>query len=55
MPEYVITYDDWDFFVACVRFAQEGGHWADLSDALHSGNMAICVNGLPRIIHGTIH
>jgi hypothetical protein len=50
-----MVYDSWEFMVWHVDEAIEAGEWDECSDILHSGRMAVVVNGLPRIIEGTIH
>lgn len=55
MPEYIMTYESWDFFCRCVVLATDEDYWEDFSDFLHSGHAAIYVNGTPRLIHGTIN
>ena len=55
MNKSMIVYDSWDFFAQCVGQAQRVGEWDQLSEILHSGFMAIQVDGLPRVIDGTVH
>jgi hypothetical protein len=54
-PNSIIVYESWQFFVDCVGQAQESGDWLELSEYLHSGFFAILVDGLPRVIDGTVH
>jgi hypothetical protein len=47
---------DWAYLESIVSEAAEDNYrWELLSDWLHSGMTAILVNGLPRVIYGTIH
>jgi hypothetical protein len=46
--------EDWDGLVKMVGEATDN-EWGILSDWLHSGMAAVLVNGLPRVIYGTIH
>jgi hypothetical protein len=51
----IFVFDNWDAFVSYVGQAQENGDWQELHEYLRTGYMAITVNGLPRLIEGTIH
>jgi hypothetical protein len=51
----IFVYDSWDYFVWHVEEAEATGDWLECSEMLHSGYMAIEVDGLPRLIEGTIH
>jgi hypothetical protein len=53
--ETIWVLEDW----ACLRIvgeaAEDDKEWDLLSGWLHSGMAAILVNGLPRVIYGTVH
>jgi hypothetical protein len=55
MPEFIIVFEDWSCFVRACDEAVEANEWAELSDNLHAGYMAILVDGIPRVIDGKIH
>jgi hypothetical protein len=54
-PEFIIVFESWGCFVRACDEAIEANEWADLSDRLHAGYMAILVDGIPRVIDGQIH
>jgi hypothetical protein len=53
--EAIWVIEDWACLVRIVDEAAEDKEWGLLSDWLHSGMAAILVDGLPRVIDGTIH
>jgi hypothetical protein len=53
--EAIWVFGDWAYLERIVGEAAEDKEWELLSDWLHSGMTAILVNGLPRVIYGTIH
>jgi hypothetical protein len=54
-PETILIFEDWACMVRCLKEATDEGELASFLDALHSGEMAILVDGIPRIIDGAIH
>jgi len=54
-PECIFVFESWECMVRCINEAIEESEWDDLSASMHSGIMAIEVNGIPRVIDGAIH
>lgn len=54
-PDSIAVFEDWNCFVRFCSEAIEEGEWHECSEYLHSGHMAILVEGIPRLINGTIH
>jgi hypothetical protein len=54
--ETIWVLEDWACLERIVgEAAEDDKEWDLLSGWLHSGMAAILVNGLPRVIYGTIH
>jgi hypothetical protein len=53
--EAIWVLEDWACLERIVGEATEDNEWSILSDWLHSGMAAVLVNGLPRVIYGTVH
>jgi hypothetical protein len=52
--ETIWVIESWVCLESLVGEAAEDREWDLLSDWLHSGMMAILVDGIPRVINGTI-
>ncbi len=55
MDDTMLVFADWEGFARCCAEAVEADEWAEFSHALHTGHLAIVVDGLPRVIDGTVH
>jgi hypothetical protein len=53
--ETIWIIEDWACLERIVGEAAEDKEWELLSDWLHSGMAAILVDGLPRVINGTVN
>jgi hypothetical protein len=53
-PESIVVFEDWSCLVRFVGEAIAEDEWAECSEYLHGGYMAILVDGLPRVINGTV-
>jgi hypothetical protein len=53
--EAIWVLENWACLERIVNEATEDNEWGLLSDWLHSGMAAVLVNGLPRVIYGTVH
>jgi hypothetical protein len=49
------VFEDWGRMVNLYEEAVSAGEWDLFQECIHSGAMAILVDGLPRLIEGTIH
>jgi hypothetical protein len=54
-PETIYVFEDWACMVRFIGEAIDADDWGLCSECLRSGGMAIAVNGIPRVIDGTVH
>jgi hypothetical protein len=54
-PESIVVFESWACLVRFVEEAVEVNEWAECSEYLHGGYMAVEVDGLPRVIDGKVH
>jgi hypothetical protein len=54
-PETIYVFEDWACMVRCLNEAIEDGELDLFLHCLHTGGMAILVDGIPRVIDGQVH